>query len=219
MTLDNILEEIKKAETIVIMAHETPMVNLKLPSYDERLGKITMAFTDIMKTLNLDLSDDSLTETPRRVAKMYLNEVFWGLDYKNFPKITCINNKMHYDNMLLERHIKVTSNCEHHFIPMMGEAFIAYIPNTKVIGLSKLNRVVEFFSRRPQVQERLCEQIFHTLRYILETEDIAVVIKAEHTCVKLRGVEDYNSDTVTSKLGGAFFNGRLRDEFYKAINI
>lgn len=198
---------------------ETPMVNLKLPSYDERLGKITMAFTDIMKTLNLDLSDDSLTETPRRVAKMYLNEVFWGLDYKNFPKITCINNKMHYDNMLLERHIKVTSNCEHHFIPMMGEAFIAYIPNTKVIGLSKLNRVVEFFSRRPQVQERLCEQIFHTLRYILETEDIAVVIKAEHTCVKLRGVEDYNSDTVTSKLGGAFFNGRLRDEFYKAINI
>ena len=114
---------------------------------------------------------------------------------------------------------KKTSNCEHHFIPMMGEAFIAYIPNTKVIGLSKLNRVVEFFSRRPQVQERLCEQIFHTLRYILETEDIAVVIKAEHTCVKLRGVEDYNSDTVTSKLGGAFFNGRLRDEFYKAINI
>lgn len=198
---------------------ETPMTERKLPSHNEKFDIILNSVKNIMEALGLDLSDDSLAETPKRVAKMYLNEIFWGLNYSNFPKITTVENKMQYDNMLLERHIKVKSTCEHHLIPMMGEAFVAYIPNKKVIGLSKLNRIVEFFSRRPQVQERLVAQIFHTLCYILETEDVAVVIKAEHTCVKLRGVEDINSDTITSKLGGAFFNGHLRNEFYKAINL
>lgn len=207
-------------ENLVKMGVETPMVETKLPKTEERLITITRNVHEIMTALGLDLRDDSLCETPRRIAKMYLNEIFWGLDYGNFPKITTIENKMQYENMLLERHIKVSSTCEHHFIPMMGEAFIAYLPDKKVIGLSKINRIVEFFSRRPQVQERLTEQIFHTLCYILETEDVAVLIKAEHTCVKLRGVEDVNSDTVTSRLGGMFLEGAaLRNEFYQSIKL
>lgn len=198
---------------------ETPMKGT-IGTYDEKFSIIKESIKGIMETLGLDLSDDSLSETPKRVTKMYLNEVFWGLDYRNFPKITTIENKMQYENMLLERHIKVMSQCEHHFIPMMGEAFIAYLPDKKVIGLSKINRIVEFFSRRPQVQERLTEQIFHTLCLILETEDVAVIIKAEHTCVKLRGVEDVNSDTITSRLGGKFLEGAaLRNEFYQSIKL
>lgn len=198
---------------------ETPMKGT-IETYDEKFSIIKESIKRIMETLGLDLSDDSLSETPKRVTKMYLNEVFWGLNYRNFPKITTIENKMQYENMLLERHIKVMSQCEHHFIPMMGEAFIAYLPDKKVIGLSKINRIVEFFSRRPQVQERLTEQIFHTLRFILDTEDVAVLIKAEHTCVKLRGVEDVNSDTITSRLGGKFLDGALlRNEFYQSIKL
>lgn len=207
-------------EHLLKMGVETPLIEDKLSPYTERLATIQKNVFEIMQTLGLDLKDDSLNETPRRIAKMYLNEIFWGLDYSNFPKITTIENKMQYENMLLERHIKVSSTCEHHFIPMMGEAFIAYIPDKKVIGLSKINRIVEFFSRRPQVQERLTEQIFHTLCYLLETEDVAVLIKAEHTCVKLRGVEDTNSDTVTSRLGGHFLDGAaLRNEFYQSIKL
>lgn len=206
-------------ESLIRMGVETPMVYSKLPNHSEKMIAITKNVVEIMQTLGLDLKDDSLNETPKRIAKMYLDEIFWGLDYSNFPKITTIENRMQYDNMLLERHIKVSSTCEHHFIPMMGEAFIAYLPNKKVIGLSKINRIVEFFSRRPQVQERLTEQIFHTLCMILETENVAVLIKAEHTCVKLRGVEDINSDTVTSRIGGAFLRGALRNEFYQSIKL
>jgi GTP cyclohydrolase I len=199
---------------------ETPMVNIVFPDYGKKFDVIRENVYKIMEALGLDLKDDSLKDTPKRIAKMYLNEIFWGLDYANFPKITTIENKMQYENMLLERHIKVSSTCEHHFIPMMGEAFIAYIPDRRVMGLSKINRIVEFFSRRPQVQERLTEQIFHTLCLLLETEDIAVLIKAEHTCVKLRGVEDINSDTITSRLGGKFLEGAaLRNEFYQSIKI
>lgn len=197
---------------------ETPLVANTLQN-DEKFSRIVEDVTDIMGVLGLNLKDDSLSETPKRIAKMYLNEIFWGLDYNNFPKITLIENKMRYDNMLLERHIKVNSVCEHHFIPIMGEAFIAYIPFEKVIGLSKINRVVEFFSRRPQVQERLTEQIFYALSVLLETDNVAVVIKAEHTCVKLRGVEDVNSDTITSRLGGNFLSPSLRDELYQSIKI
>lgn len=197
---------------------ETPLVANTLQN-DEKFSRIVEDVTDIMGVLGLNLKDDSLSETPKRIAKMYLNEIFWGLDYNNFPKITLIENKMRYDNMLLERHIKVNSVCEHHFIPIMGEAFIAYIPSEKVIGLSKINRVVEFFSRRPQVQERLTEQIFYALSVLLETDNVAVVIKAEHTCVKLRGVEDVNSDTITSRLGGNFLSPSLRDELYQSIKI
>lgn len=206
-------------ENLIKIGVESPMVETKLPKHEERLVTITRNVSEIMVALGLDLKDDSLCETPRRIAKMYLNEIFWGLDYNNFPKITTIENKMQYDNVLLERHIKVNSTCEHHFIPMMGEAFIAYLPDKKVIGLSKINRIVEFFSRRPQVQERLTEQIFHTLCMLLETDNVAVLIKAEHTCVKLRGVEDTNSDTITSRLGGIFFNSPSRNEFYQSIRL
>ena len=206
-------------ENLIKIGVESPIVETKLSKYEERLVTITRNVSEIMVALGLDLKDDSLCETPRRIAKMYLNEIFWGLDYNNFPKITTIENKMQYDNVLLERHIKVNSTCEHHFIPMMGEAFIAYLPDKKVIGLSKINRIVEFFSRRPQVQERLTEQIFHTLCMLLETDNVAVLIKAEHTCVKLRGVEDTNSDTITSRLGGIFFNSPSRNEFYQSIRL
>ena len=206
-------------EHLVDLGVETPMVTLE-SDHSSRFDSIYKGVTDIMLALGLDLTDDSLKETPKRITKMYLNEIFWGLDYENFPKITTIENKMTYDNMLLERNIRVSSTCEHHFIPMMGVAYVAYLPDQKVIGLSKINRIVEFFSRRPQVQERLVEQIFHTLCMVLGTDNVAVLIKAEHTCVKLRGVEDTNSDTVTSKLGGSFLTSpSLRNEFFQSIKL
>ena len=198
---------------------ETPMQTEKVSSQEQK-STIERAVDTIMITLGLDLADDSLKETPRRIAKMYVDEIFAGLDYTNFPKITTIENKMHYSTFLLERNIAVKSVCEHHFVAFMGVAYVAYIPSSKVIGLSKINRIVEFFSRRPQVQERLTEQIFHTLCYVLETDNVAVVMKAEHFCVKLRGVEDVNSDTITAKLGGAFYEkADLRNEFYQTIKL
>ena len=198
---------------------ETPLLPTTTTN-EEKIDEIQTHVTAIMQALGLDLADDSLAETPRRIAKMYVKELMWGLDYHNFPKATVIENKMGYTNMLVERHIKVVSECEHHFCPFIGEAFVAYIPGNKIIGLSKLNRVVEFFSRRPQVQERLTEQIYYTLSELLGTPSVAVVIKAQHTCVKIRGVEDINSDTITSRLGGAFLEKQaLRDEFYQAIQL
>lgn len=199
---------------------ETPMKPKKETLLQDQKRMIEDATTIIMQTLGLDLEDDSLKETPKRIAKMYVEEIFAGLDYSNFPKITTIENKMKYSTFLLERNIAVKSVCEHHFVAFMGVAYIAYIPGSKVIGLSKINRIVEFFSRRPQVQERLTEQIFHTLCFVLETDNVAVVMKAEHFCVKLRGVEDVNSDTVTAKLGGAFYEkADLRNEFYQTIKL
>lgn len=182
---------------------ETPALDTTI----DRKGKIDAIethFTEIMKTLGLDLSDDSLIETPKRVAKMFVNEIFWGLDYDAFPKCTAVDNKMKYDEMVVERNINVQSNCEHHFVIIDGLATVAYIPNQKVLGLSKINRVVEYFSKRPQIQERLTEQIYHALQFILGTDNIAVLISAQHYCVKSRGVEDVGSNTVTSKLGGCF---------------
>lgn len=179
---------------------------------------IEKAFTDIMKVLKLDLMDDSLRDTPRRMAKMYTNEIMWGLSTQNFPKITVVENKMQYDEMVLEKNIKVNSLCEHHFVSIWGKAHVAYIPKDRVLGLSKLNRIVEYFCRRPQIQERLGQQIFHALEYVLKTDDIAVVIEAEHFCVKSRGVEDVNSNTITSKLGGRFMsNPNLRNEFMSLL--
>lgn len=202
--------EVKKH--LVSLGLETPMQ----PDYWENLAQesdeakrtvrleIEASFRHIMLALGLDLSDDSLEETPKRVAKMLLYETFWGLDWNNFPKVTVVSNKMNYDEMVIERDISVSSTCEHHFLPILGKAHIAYIPNEKVPGLSKLNRIVEFFSRRPQIQERLTAQIHATLCHILQTEDVAVIIEAEHMCVKTRGVEDPCSDTVTSKISGVF---------------
>jgi len=185
----------------------------------EKIAEIESSFSHIMHVLGLDLSDDSLTETPKRVAKMYVNEIFWGLDYNAFPKCTTVDNKMKYDEMVVERNINVQSNCEHHFVVIDGVATVAYIPKQKVLGLSKINRVVQYFSKRPQIQERLTEQVYHSLQYILETDDIAVVIDAQHYCVKSRGVEDVGCSTVTSKLGGVFkIDPSARLEFMNIVN-
>jgi len=202
-------------EHLVKMGVETPTVNNAI----DRKAKIEIienAFTNIMLTLGLDLNDDSLAETPKRVAKMYVNEIFWGLDYEAFPKCTTVDNKMKYNEMVVERNVNVQSNCEHHFIVIGGLATVAYVPKDKVLGLSKINRIVEYFSKRPQIQERLTEQIFHTLQFILDTEDVAVMIDAKHYCVSSRGVEDTGSSTVTSRLGGGFKNDpAARNEFYQ----
>jgi len=185
------------------MGVETPTVENDLDRKD-KIEIIEKHFTEIMKTLGLDIRDDSLVETPKRVAKMYVNEIFWGLDYDAFPKCTTVDNKMAYDEMVVERNVIVMSNCEHHFVTIDGLATVAYVPSKKVLGLSKINRIVEYFAKRPQIQERLTEQVFHALCYILETDNVAVMIDAQHYCVKSRGVEDTGSSTVTCKLGGGF---------------
>ena len=201
-------------EYLVKVGVETPTVP---NNYDrkEKIDHIEAHFTHIMRILGLDLSDDSLIETPKRVAKMYVNEIFWGLDWEAFPKCTTVENKMKYNEMVVERNVIVQSNCEHHFVVIDGLATVAYVPKNKVLGLSKINRIVEYFAKRPQIQERLTEQIFHTLCYILETDDVAVMIDAQHYCVKSRGVEDTGSSTVTSRLGGGFKSDpAVRNEFY-----
>lgn len=205
-------------EHLVKCGVETPTVATDV-SRTEKIKKIEDHFTEIMNLLGLDLSDDSLIETPKRVAKMYVNEIFWGLDYDAFPKCTAVDNKMKYDEMVIERNINVQSNCEHHFVVIDGLATVGYIPNEKVLGLSKINRVVEYFSKRPQIQERLTEQIYHALQYILDTDNVAVVVEASHYCVKSRGVEDTGSSTVTSKLGGVYKNDpSVRSEFMSIVN-
>jgi GTP cyclohydrolase I len=203
---------------LVKMGVETPTLPNSLDRKD-KIDRIEEHFTAIMQYLGLDLSDDSLTETPKRVAKMYVNEIFWGLDYEAFPKCTTVDNKMKYDEMVVERNVNVQSNCEHHFVVIDGAATVAYIPNNKVLGLSKINRIVEYFSKRPQIQERLTEQVFHALQFILETDNVAVVVNAQHYCVKSRGVEDVGSSTVTSKLGGVFkTDPSVRYEFMNIVN-
>ena len=205
----------KVHEHLVKMGVETPTIPNKLVRTD-KIHIIEGHFKSIMETMGLDLSDDSLCDTPKRVARMYVNEIFWGLDYEAFPKCTAVDNKMKYNEMVCERNINVQSNCEHHFVVIDGLATVAYVPNQKVLGLSKINRIVEYFSKRPQIQERLTEQVFHALQFILETEDVAVMIDAQHYCVKSRGVEDTGSSTVTSKLGGGFKSDpAARAEFYQ----
>jgi GTP cyclohydrolase I len=202
-------------EHLVKMGVETP-TNPNNYDRKEKIDHIEAHFAHIMRILGLDLADDSLIDTPKRVAKMYVNEIFWGLDYEAFPKCTAVDNKMKYNEMVCERNINVQSNCEHHFVVIDGLATVAYVPNQKVLGLSKINRIVEYFSKRPQIQERLTEQVFHTLQYILDTEDVAVMIDAKHYCVASRGVEDTGSSTVTSKLGGGFKSDpAARAEFYQ----
>ena len=190
-------------EHLVKMGVETPTVENNLDR-KEKIEVIEAHFQGIMRALGLDLKDDSLIDTPKRVAKMYVNEIFWGLDYDAFPKCTTVDNKMKYNEMVVERNVNVQSNCEHHFVIIDGLATVAYVPKEKVLGLSKINRIVEYFAKRPQIQERLTEQVFHALCYILETDDVAVMIDAQHYCVKSRGVEDTGSSTVTCKLGGGF---------------
>lgn len=206
-------------EHLVKMGVETPTTDDPLDR-KEKIDIIEAHFTGIMRALGLDLKDDSLIETPKRVAKMYVNEIFWGLDYDAFPKCTTVDNKMQYDEMVVERNVIVMSNCEHHFVTIDGLATVAYVPNKKVLGLSKINRIVEYFAKRPQIQERLTEQVFHALCYILETDDVAVLIHARHYCVRSRGVEDTGSSTITSKLGGGFkTDPAARAEFMRLASV
>ncbi|MDY6323238.1 MAG: GTP cyclohydrolase I FolE [Succinivibrio sp.] len=183
-------------------------------SADEKKRIIAESMRSIMHALGLDLSDDSLSETPERVARMYVDEIFSGLDYRNFPKVSVFDNKMHFDEMVKIANITLTSTCEHHFVVMDGRAKVAYMPADKIIGLSKINRIVQFFGRRPQVQERMTQQILVALQTLLHTKNVAVTITATHYCVKSRGVRDQTSDTTTTALGGYFKTNSLsRHEF------
>lgn len=195
---------------------ETPMVANGL-SDEEKRQRIKTAMTDVMEALGLDLADDSLCDTPRRIAKMYVDEIFSGLDYRKFPKITQIENKMRIEQPVQVTDISLTSTCEHHFVTIDGTASVAYIPKHTVIGLSKINRLVAFFAQRPQVQERLTQQVMVALQALTGTEDVAVSINAAHYCVKARGIRDSQSYTKTSSLGGVFnSNADMRKEFFTA---
>jgi GTP cyclohydrolase I len=197
---------------------DTPMKeNAHAISDQEKMEKIAEHFACIMDTLGLDLSDDSLRGTPMRVAKMYVEEVFSGLNPKNKPDVKLFENKYNYKEMLVEKDIKVHSFCEHHFVPIIGVAHVAYINSGKVVGLSKLNRIVDYFAKRPQVQERMTVQIANELKEALGTEDVAVLIDAKHMCVSLRGVEDTSSSTVTASYGGAFQNEETKKEFLQYV--
>jgi len=200
-------------DALVEAGLETPLIPTGLNN-DQKYERLKSLFTDVVSTLGLDLNDDSLAETPHRIAKMYVREIFSGLDYGNFPKISVIDNKMNVDEMVTVSNISVTSTCEHHFVTIDGSAKVAYIPKDKVIGLSKINRIVRFFAQRPQVQERLTQQVLIALQTLLGTEDVAVSINATHYCVKSRGIMDSNSYTSTTALGGTFkSNERTRQEF------
>ena len=206
-------------ENLKTLGIHTPTTEKLNISEQDKIAIIEPLMRDVMTFLGLDLKDDSLIDTPKRVAKMYVLEKFWGLKPENFPKVTTIENKMKYDEMVVERGIRVMSDCEHHLVQIDGLATVAYIPKNKVLGLSKMNRIVEYFSRRPQVQERLTQQIAETLKFILETDDIAVAVKARHYCVISRGVEDQNSETVTSYISGSFkSNPTVRAEFMAIAN-
>ncbi len=199
---------------------ETPMRPDAFELSDEaKMANIEHHFREIMLTLGLDLTDDSLRGTPKRVAKMYVQEIFSGLNPKNKPKIALFENKYAYREMLVEKDITFYSNCEHHFVPIIGKAHIAYIANGSVIGLSKLNRVVQYFAKRPQVQERLTMQIANHLCAILGTDDVAVVVDAHHLCVSSRGVQDVNSSTITAYYGGAFLKEARKNEFLQYLNL
>lgn len=196
---------------------ETPMQpNLATPA--EKKEKIEQHMREILNLLGLDLTDDSLEETPQRIAKMYVDEIFSGLDYANFPKITVIENKMKVSEMVKVKDITLTSTCEHHLVTIDGSAAVAYIPRGKIIGLSKINRIVRFFAQRPQVQERMTQQILVALQTLLESDDVAVTIDATHYCVKSRGVMDATSVTTTTALGGIFkSNPATRAEFLHGL--
>ncbi len=185
----------------------------------EKIEKIQESVKDILTTLGMDLTDDSLQGTPKRVAKSFVNELFMGLNPKNMPKASTFDNNYKYGEMLVEKNIVVYSTCEHHLLPIIGRAHVAYISKGKVIGLSKMNRIVEFFSKRPQVQERLTMQVVQSLQNALGTDDVACVIDAKHLCVNSRGIKDIESSTVTSEFGGKFKDRDVRREFLDYIKM
>ncbi|OOE97792.1 GTP cyclohydrolase I FolE [Salinivibrio sp. IB643] len=208
----------KVQEALLARGIETPMTTASKMSSEERKEKIEFHMREILQSIDLDLTDDSLAETPARIAKMYVDEIFSGLDYSQFPKVSMIDNKMGCDEMVRVRDISVTSTCEHHLVTIDGRATVAYLPDNKVVGLSKINRIVRFFAQRPQVQERLTRQILVALQTLLETDNVAVRIEATHYCVKSRGVMDANSETTTTALGGQFKkNAATRAEFLHGI--
>jgi GTP cyclohydrolase I len=187
-------------------------------SAEEKVDLIEEKFADILQILGMDLEDDSLQGTPRRVAKMYVNEIFHGLNPENKPEAKLFDNKYRYNQMLVEKNINLHSYCEHHLVPILGKAHVAYISIGKVIGLSKINRIVRYFAKRPQVQERLTEQIAAELKAVLETEHVAVILDAEHMCVATRGIEDTGSSTITSHYSGKFLEESYRNEYLKHIS-
>lgn len=203
----------------ILTSLETPLRDdaFDIPD-DKKIEKIQEHFREIMNILGLDLTDDSLKGTPYRVAKMYVKEIFSGLNPANKPKIALFENKYQYNEMLIEKNILLQSTCEHHFLPIYGKAHVAYIPNGKVIGLSKINRIVQYFGKRPQVQERLSMQILQELKLSLGTEDVAVYIDAKHMCVSTRGIKDNSSSTITSSYSGKFKEAGTRNEFLAAIH-
>ncbi|MBW7845291.1 MAG: GTP cyclohydrolase I FolE [Bacteroidia bacterium] len=199
---------------------ETPLREDAFKLDDElKIELIEKHFKEIMLILGLDMSDDSLKGTPHRVAKMYVKEIFSGLNPGNAPDVKLFENRYQYKNMLVEKSISFHSTCEHHFVPIIGKAHVAYIPNGKVVGLSKLNRIVRYFARRPQVQERMTIQIANMLKETLNTNDVAVLIEADHLCVASRGVQDITSNTVTSEYCGKFLDTKTREEFLKYIHL
>ncbi|SEL63606.1 GTP cyclohydrolase I [Aquimarina amphilecti] len=198
---------------------ETPLRKDAFDKSDEdKIKSIQHHFSEIMKELGLDLTDDSLSGTPYRVAKMYVKELFYGLNPKNRPKTSIFENKYQYEKMLVEQNITIDSACEHHFLPITGNAHVGYIPKNKVIGLSKINRLVDYYAHRPQVQERLCLQILKDLQNTLGTEDVIVVIQAKHLCVSSRGIKDKSSFTTTIEYGGKFIESDVRNEFLEIVN-
>lgn len=218
LTQDKATADISAEATLVRQALienglETPMIDSELTP-TEKYERIKGLMGEVVSTLGLDLSDDSLAETPHRIAKMYVHEIFSGLDYQHFPRLSLVENKMNAREMIKVRDIDLTSTCEHHFVTIDGKAKVAYIPSDKIIGLSKINRIVRFFGQRPQIQERLTRQILVALQTLLNTENVAVSIDAVHYCVKSRGVMDANSQTTTTALGGCFKeNIHTRAEF------
>jgi GTP cyclohydrolase I len=201
-------------------SHETP---LRVDAFDmsdaAKIERIQADVKRIMDTLGLDLTDDSLKDTPKRVAKMFVNEIFGGLHPARKPKASTFENKYKYNEMLVEKNITLYSTCEHHLLPIVGKAHIAYISNGTVVGLSKMNRIVDYFAKRPQVQERLTMQIVKELQEVLNTEDVACIIDAKHLCVNSRGIRDIDSSTVTSEFGGAFKNVNTKREFLDYIKF
>ena len=199
---------------------DTPLLQSAFDKTDEeKISKIQGHFSSIMEELGLDLSDDSLSGTPYRFAKMYVKELFYGLNPKNRPKLSTFENKYGYNKMLIEQNINIDSSCEHHFLPIVGHAHIGYIPNKKVIGLSKINRLVDYYAHRPQVQERLCIQILKDLQETLEIEDVIIVINAKHMCVSSRGIKDKSSFTTTIEYGGRFKEKEFRNSFFDSLKF
>ena len=223
--MKNVVEKMEK-EHLELIGDNHITTNVETPlrhdafvkSDQQKIEAIQKYFAKIMEELGLDLTDDSLSGTPYRFAKMYVKELFYGLDPSKKPKISTFNNKYGYKKMLIEQNIIIDSACEHHFLPIVGHAHIAYVPNKKVIGLSKINRLVDYYSHRPQVQERLCLQILKDLQQSLETNDVIVVINAKHLCVSSRGIKDKNSFTTTTEYGGVFEDINYRNEFFGSLS-